>query len=366
MKRDSQTQFDDFESAFHYSGIGIGLVAPDGSWLRVNRALTEIVGYTEEELLALDFQTITHADDLEKDLSLVQEVLAGKRRSYRMEKRYWAKDGRLVWILLTVSLVRHPDGTPKYFISQIQDISNEKRSIEALRKNNQELERSNRELGDFARAAGHDLRSPLRGVQMLVDMMVEDYADALPDRCREQLLLVKQRVTRMEALLKSLLQYARVGADVDDIRVVKVRRLLESQIELLGKPDGYRVDVDCPESLEVSVAVTPLAMVVRNLIENCIKHRSESGRMASVRAREQGPFLEVVVSDDGPGIPAELREKVFALFRTLRRRDDLEASGVGLAMVKKAVEVAGGSIEICDGEAGRGVTFRLAWPTTGS
>lgn len=126
----AQDSTDLFECAFHHATIGMALVAPNGSWLQVNRALCDIVGYTEAELLATTFQAITHAADLQTDLAFVQQLLSGEISAYRMEKRYLHREGHVVWVLLSVSLVRHTDGSPRYFISQIKDIDERKR-IEA-------------------------------------------------------------------------------------------------------------------------------------------------------------------------------------------------------------------------------------------
>ena len=119
-----------FRSAFGDASIGMALVGTDGRWLQVNRALCEIVGYTNAELLATTFQAITHPDDLEADLAYVRRVLAGELRTYHMEKRYFHKDGHVVWILLSVSLVRDVQDQPLYLIAQIQDIS-ERKAAEA-------------------------------------------------------------------------------------------------------------------------------------------------------------------------------------------------------------------------------------------
>lgn len=121
-----------FRRTFEDSAIGVALVAPDGRWLRVNRALCVLLGYTAEQLLAGSFQDITHPDDLEADLSLVGDVLAGRRDGYEMEKRYIRADGEAMWGLLTVSLVRDEDGTPVHFVSQIQDVTARKHAESAL------------------------------------------------------------------------------------------------------------------------------------------------------------------------------------------------------------------------------------------
>jgi PAS domain S-box-containing protein len=121
-----------FRSAFEFAAIGIALVGLDGRWLRVNHALSGIVGYTAEELLATTFQSITHPDDLGADLEYVREMLAGSRPYFEMEKRYFHKDGHVVWVFLSVSMVYDDAGQPLYFVSQIQDISARKQAESQL------------------------------------------------------------------------------------------------------------------------------------------------------------------------------------------------------------------------------------------
>ncbi len=123
-----------FSGAFEHAAIGMALVAPEGRWLRVNRALCTLVGYTREELLTKTFQDITHPDDLAADLENVRRMLAGDIETYQMEKRYVHKSGRVVWILLTVSMVRDDQNQPLCFVSQIQDISEHKQSGAALER----------------------------------------------------------------------------------------------------------------------------------------------------------------------------------------------------------------------------------------
>lgn len=123
LLRESQERF---RRAFEDAAIGMALVAPDGRWLQVNRSLCELIGYSSDELLRINFQTITHPDDLEADLEYVDQLLTGKIRTFQMQKRYYHKSGHVVWIQLSVSLVRDPTGQPQYFIAQIQDITERK------------------------------------------------------------------------------------------------------------------------------------------------------------------------------------------------------------------------------------------------
>ncbi len=123
---------DAFRLAFDAAPIGMALVGLDGRWLRVNRSVCELTGYSEQELLQGSFQEITHPDDLDLDLEYVRQTLAGERTGYRMDKRYVGKDGELVWVSLSVSLVRDPAGAPLIFVSQIEDITERRRMVAEL------------------------------------------------------------------------------------------------------------------------------------------------------------------------------------------------------------------------------------------
>src|SRR5262249_478624 len=122
VERSQRESEERFRATFEQAAVGIAHVSPDdGHWLRVNRKFCDIVGYTREELLERSFKDITHSDDFTADYPQLLQMLAGELSTYAMEKRYRHKEGFLVWIHLTVSLVRDADGQPEYFIAVIED-----------------------------------------------------------------------------------------------------------------------------------------------------------------------------------------------------------------------------------------------------
>jgi len=129
-----RAQSDLFEAAFEHAAIGMALVGLDGRFLRVNEAFGSMLGYPRADVLALDFQTLTHPDDLKADLDLLERLTAGEMQSYTLDKRYLRKDGGLVWGRLAVSMVRNPDGTPEHYIAQVQDQTDQHRAEMALRE----------------------------------------------------------------------------------------------------------------------------------------------------------------------------------------------------------------------------------------
>ncbi|WNF35261.1 PAS domain S-box protein [Bacillaceae bacterium IKA-2] len=129
-----------FTNAFHHAAIGMALVGTDGNWIKVNRSLCHIVGYSKEELLKKSFQSITHPEDLDVDLNYLRQMLNGEIEYYQMEKRYFHKKGNVVWVLLSVSCVCDQEKRPLYFISQIQDITARKEAEEIQKRLNAILE----------------------------------------------------------------------------------------------------------------------------------------------------------------------------------------------------------------------------------
>ncbi|MFI8606732.1 PAS domain S-box protein [Pseudomonas sp. NPDC077649] len=123
-----------FRNAFTTAPQGMALVAPDGRWLEVNDALCQMLGYPREELLATSYQSVTHPEDLEADLENAQDLLAGRINAYQMEKRYLDKQGQVLWVLLSVSLVRDGEGRPVHFVAQIQDFSDRVAAERAVRE----------------------------------------------------------------------------------------------------------------------------------------------------------------------------------------------------------------------------------------
>lgn len=123
-----------FLNAFNTAPQGMALVSPDGRWLEVNDKLCRMLGYDREELLACTYQQVTHPDDLDADRQNVADLLAGRINAYQMEKRYLDKQGRTLWVLLSVSLVRDGEGRPVHFVSQIQDFSDRVAAERAVRE----------------------------------------------------------------------------------------------------------------------------------------------------------------------------------------------------------------------------------------
>lgn len=258
---------------------------------------------------------------------------------------------------LTIAPIR--TGERYEFNAFVRDISERKQREEQLRQTADDLRRSNQELEVFAYSTSHDLKAPLRAVDHLAQWIADDAGHLLPETSRRDLDLMRQRLARMQRLLDDLLAYSRVGRIKHEVEVVDTANLVRAQVELLGLSADFTVTVGALPVLRT--CKPPLEQVFRNLISNAVKHHDRSEGKVEVSATDRGTFVEFVVRDDGPGIAPEFHERIFQMFQTLKPRDQIEGSGMGLALVKKIVEGQGGSIEL-KSTPGSGTAFLFTWP----
>jgi signal transduction histidine kinase len=237
---------------------------------------------------------------------------------------------------------------------------------ERVRERTHELERSNRELDRFAYVASHDLKAPLRAIDNLSTWLEQDVYELLPASSQEHLAKLRGRVRRMERLLDDLLAYSRAGRVQHAPQLVETGPLVRSIFDLQAPPPEFKLIVEEPMPL-IHTQRVPLETVLRNLIGNAIKHHSRLDGEVRVSAHPvvdealKAGMVEFSVCDDGPGIAPEYHTRIFELFQTLLPRDQLEGSGMGLAIVKKTVESAGGTVVLRSAE-GAGTCFCFTWP----
>lgn len=353
-----------FKSAFNYSPIGIALVSPQGKWLQVNRSMSSILGYSEEELLTLDFQTVTHPDDLAPDLALLQRALDGEIETYQMEKRYFHKDGHIIYVLLGVSLVRDTAGSPLYFVSQVVDISGRKADEAQRTQLLADVQRANQDLQSFAYIISHDLKTPLRGISTVASWLTMDYGDRLDDAGKELLNLLSRRVVRLEDMITGVLNYSRAGVEAQASKPVDLGQLVAQTIDLLVPPAHIQIDIETPLP---TVEGDPIRIqqVFQNLIDNAIKFMDKPDGRIRISCEQKETCWQFSISDNGPGIDARYHDKIFQIFQTLAPRDQAENTGIGLAIVKRIVERWRGQIWVTS-EPGKGSTFIFTIPHSGT
>ncbi|MGG6240392.1 PAS domain S-box protein [Nodosilinea sp. AN01ver1] len=376
-----------FRSTFNQAAVGIAHVNSDGRWLRVNQKLCQIVGYSRDELLQRTFQDITYPEDLNIDLTYFYQMLAGKIQTYSMEKRYIRKDHSLVWINLTVSLVRKATGEPNYFIAVVEDISERqaalrerKQAEDALQQLNDTLEQRveertvqlaeiNQELEAFTYSVSHDLRAPLRTMQGFAQALLEDCGDRLDDFCQSYIDSIIDDAVQMNGLIGDLLDYSRLTrtqihlqlTELEDV-VAETLKQLEAQIE--EKQAQINVAASLPR---VMAHRSTLIQVVTNLVGNAIKFIKPTTPpqidiFAEETYQDNGRWIRLWIVDNGIGIAPEHQERIFRVFERLHGAENYPGTGIGLAIVRKGLERMGGQAGV-ESQLGHGSRFWIALPS---
>ncbi|MGC1309208.1 MAG: PAS domain S-box protein [Phormidesmis sp.] len=360
---------------FDQAGVGIARLAPDGTWIQVNQRLCEMLGYKISEMLETRFTDVTHPADIAADLASYQRLVRGEIAQDTIEKRYLTKQGTTLWTYVVTSTVRdHHTNELLYFIATVEDITARKEALLDLRSQKEDLltvnimltetmamlEQRNQELDQFAYVTSHDLKSPLRAIANLATWIEEDLGSDLPAENKEQFDLLKNRVHRMEGLINGLLEYSRVGRTHQSHEQIDVDKLLAEVIDSLSPLGEFTIDV-APDMPVLEGKRVPLLQIFLNLVGNALKHSDRPDGHVQVSVRDIGNFYEFAIADDGPGIAEKYHEKIFTIFQTLKSRDDLESTGIGLSLVKKAVTAEGGEIRVVSA-VGQGATFYFTWP----
>jgi len=338
--------------------IGMALVALDGRFVRVNRALCELTGYSADELMKLTFQDVTHHDDLEEDVQLAARLARGDVPRLQFTKRYIRKDRSVVDAMLSVSILRDRDGAPRYYITQIEDISERKRAQEAL-------ERALVARDQVLRIVAHDLRNPLNTITMAADALGRPGPE--PDRrdptSRQ---IIARAAGRMNHLIQDLLDVALIESgqlkvEHERLRASELVHVAAEMQKPLADSSGLDLRVEVARDAgDVWGDRNRLLQVFENLIGNAIKFTKATGTI-TITAICHDEHIVFSVSDTGVGIEPESLRHVFDPFWQAATRAARLGAGLGLPITKGIVEAHGGRIWV-DSALGRGSTFSFTIP----
>ncbi len=254
-----------------------------------------------------------------------------------------------------------------------QEIAQRIQAEEAVRALNAELEQRvqertanleavNKELESFAYVVSHDLKVPLRGITHLADWLTKDYAHAVDAAGQEMFDLLLNRVKRLDSLIDGILQYSRAGWVEEEMGPVNLQELVPAVIDNLNVPEHIRIAI-INEFPTVLCNLTRLFQVFQNLLNNAVKFLDKPVGDIRIGCRADGAFWVFSIADNGPGIEARHQEQIFRLFQTLTSQTDQASTGIGLALVKRIVELYGGRIWVTS-TPGAGTTFFFTLPRT--
>lgn len=356
--RDSEARM---RAVFETAVDGIITIDEKGRIERVNRAAERMFGYAEHELAGRNIAVLMPSPDRERhDGYLRQYLQSGERRiiGRGREVRGLRRNGQTFPMELAVAEMRI--GAQRMFTGVVRDISQRKQAELQTARLVEELRGANEELSNFAYVVSHDLKAPLRAIGSLADWLATDYADRFDAEGQEHMRLLISRVHRMGNLIDGILLYSRVGRTEGALRAVDLDIVLAETVDLLAPPAAIRVEVQ-PGLPVIRAEPTRIRQVFANLISNAIKYMDKAEGRIRVACADEGTHWRFSVEDNGPGIEARHFERIFQLFQTLAPRDRVESTGVGLALVRKIVEMAGGRAWV-ESTPGQGSTFHFTYP----
>jgi PAS domain S-box-containing protein len=363
-----------FRGAFDAAQVGISLTMADGStYVDVNEALCEMVGYTKEELIKLNWKLITHPDDLQRNIAEFSEVIAGHRDTDRSKKRYISKDGETVWVETNDSVVKDSEGELLYFVTHITNVTDrqianqEKEKLETQLIQAQKMEA----VGQLAGGVAHDFNNILSVILNYAEFASEDL-DPDDDRLAD----IRQISTAGEKaakLVHQLLAFSR--KEIVEQRVIDLNEIVAGVYQILGRSLGEDIDLDFkafPDPVPVMADPGRIEQVLFNLAVNARDAMAGGGQLRITTGIEAlvedqlpsvpaGDYGVIMVSDSGIGMDENTVEHAFEPFFTTKARG--EGTGMGLSSAYGIIEQAGGRLSL-ESEVGVGTRFYIYLPLT--
>jgi PAS domain S-box-containing protein len=379
-----QAETDRNIAEYHSDRLSTALqVAKAGAWLW--DFSNQKIFWTKEFEVLLDYEPGStqqiysewlervHPEDREQAERALQETIDHKLLAYRCEYRIIHRDSQIHWIDAIGDIHYDDQGNPQ-MSGLIHDIT-ERKQLKLLSQKQttdlqnlnsslvltqQQLKKQNEELDSFVHMVSHDLKSPLRAIANLSIWIEEDLGSQVEPGSQQQLLLLRQRVQRMDALIDGLLRYSKVGRQALEQESVDIAQLLSETIDSLSPPENFEIDILPPLPVIMARRIL-LSQVFANLLSNAIKHHDRADGRIAVSAEDLGDRYQFSIADDGPGIPSiEDQKRIFEVFQTLKPSTSNENTGIGLALVKKIVEGEGGQIWL-DNQQVKGTCFCFTW-----
>jgi two-component system, chemotaxis family, sensor kinase Cph1 len=379
-----------FQLTFYQSPIGALIMSLDYTPLRVNNALSNMLGYSKKELLSLKFPEYTYPEDLNMDLALRERLISGEIDNFAMEKRYIHKNGEIIWGNLSVSAITDQSNKLVSILAMVENIS-QRKQMETLVKQRtnklaninkilnveigdhekaeiklekliEKLKSSNKELEQFAYISSHDLKEPLRMITSFLQLLKRRYQENLDKDANEFIDYAVDGAKRMDMMINDLLEYSRIGSREREFTYLKCEEILKMVLTNLKTLIEDTNTIVTHDQLPLIYAnEQQMVQLFQNIIGNAIKYRSEKNPEIHISAEHIDDKYIFAVKDNGIGIDKNYLEKIFTIFQRLHTRDEYEGTGIGLAISKKILEKHRGTIW-AESEPGKGTTFYFTIP----
>ena len=332
-------------------------ISPDGKITDVNAATEDVTGSSREELIGTDFSDYFTDPGSARD-GYRRVFDTGSVRDYPLTIR--RKTGRLTDVLYNATVYRDPRGRVRGVFAAARDVTEQNRAEARIQAAMAELERSNRELEQFAYVASHDLQEPLRMISSYTQLLAQRYGERLDADARDFIGFAVDGANRMQRLINDLLLYSRVGTRGRPLQPVDSHAALgRALLNLRALVDETGALVTSDELPEVLADEGQLVQLLQNLVGNAVKfHRPDEPPRVHVSASAEVNDWHFSVRDNGIGIAPEFHRRLFVIFQRLHGRDAYPGTGIGLAVCKRIVERHGGRIWV-ESEPDRGSTFHF-------
>jgi PAS domain S-box-containing protein len=363
-----------FRRAFDSAAIGMALVATDGRLLQVNRALCEMLGYTEKELLALSVYAVIHPDDQAAAMAIGRQLLSAALPASQSESRYRHKSGAIVWAQSTSTLVRDAAGLPLHFITQIQDTTRRKQAEDALRQSEEQLRQVQKmeAVGRLAGGIAHDFNNLITVITGYSTLLSQKLGEAHP--LQHNVDEIQKSAERAAGLTRQLLAFSR--KQVRNPRLLDLNTVL-SGIDgmlrrIIGEDVEMRITAD-PQLGQIRADPGQIEQVIMNMVINARDAMPTGGKLAIETARivldgeyigahpaiAEGVYARLAFTDTGVGMSDQVKTHLFEPFFTTKGLG--KGTGLGLATCYGIVRHSGGHIHAYS-EVGQGTTFKIYLP----
>lgn len=355
-----------FRTIFEKSPIGIALGnAYAGRFFIINKRFAQIAGRTQEEMKHIDWQTITHPDDIAEDLVYMNQLNAGEINGFNMNKRYIKPDGSIVWINLIVVALHEwekSNENPQY-LSMIEDITEQKNAQIQLENYTRELKNHTAEKDKFFSIIAHDLRGPFNGLLGFTDLLYENLDTMSLEEIRSIAKNLKGSVKNTYSLLENLLEWFRmhrgmIAFNPEPIHLRQLQREVFESVAEMAVNKNITLSASVFEKQTIDADRYMLEAILRNLLTNAIKFTREGGEVLLIIDQQAEGHVSFMVKDNGIGMKPGMLENLFNLdVKTSRLGTNNEPStGLGLLLCKEFVEKHGGRIW-AESEPGKGSVF---------
>jgi len=334
----------------------------DGRVTSWNVGAERIKGYRAEEIIGHHFSCFYSNDDVEQDKPNQELRIAAAEGHFENEGYRIRKDGNKFWANVVITALRDDDNQLKGFSKITRDITERKRADDLLQKAFHDLERSNKDLEQFAYVASHDLQEPLRMVSSFTQLLEQRYKDKLDQDAHDFIAFAVDGANRMQRLINDLLEYSRLTTRGKEFVTVDTNSVLAQVFANLQTKIEETHAIITKDDLPIIVAdESQMIRILQNLIDNALKFKHDSAPIIHLSAHVKGGFTIFSVRDNGLGIEQQYADKVFQIFQRLNNSKEYPGTGIGLAMCKRVIERHGGKIWF-ESELGKGTTFFFTIP----